>query len=131
MLKWFLLITTYSEQITRLLLQTFLVETMLHCFWLRREGRQMPNTEWLLYQSEKSSHQRFSLKTLLLKVLKHSQENTSAKFLRTPILKNICARLLLNWLYEVIVWNFVSRLHLKPFQLSNIAKIPVAFKPDL
>ena len=35
------------------------------------------------------------------------------KFLRTPILKNFCIRLLLNWLYEVIVWNFISGVHLK------------------
>ena len=27
-----------------------------------------------------------------------------------------------------IVWNFVSGSHLKPSQLSNITKIPVAFK---
>ena len=50
------------------------------------------------------------------------------KSLRTPILKNICVRLLLNWLYEVIVWNFVSGSHLKLSRLSNITKIPVAFK---
>ena len=31
-------------------------------------------------------------------------------------------------LKEVIVWNFVSELHLKPSRL-NITKIPAAFKP--
>ena len=56
----------------------------------------MPNTEHLLYQTEKSSHRRFSVKTLLLKILEHSHENTCVKFLRTPILKKICVRLLLN-----------------------------------
>ena len=49
----------------------------------------------------------------------------------TPILKNICVWLLLNWLYKMVVWNFVSGQSLsKPSWLSNITKIPVAFKPD-
>ena len=53
-------------------------------------------------------------------------------FCKTPNLKNICLLLLLNWLYEVIVWNFVSEQSLsKPSWLSNITKIPVTFKPDL
>ena len=51
---------------------------------------------------------------------------TCVKFLRTLILKNICVGLLLNWLYEVIVWNLISASHLKPF-----SKIPVSFKPEL
>ena len=42
---------------------------------LRREGCQMPNTEQLLYQTEKRSQQRFSIKTLFLKILQHSREN--------------------------------------------------------
>ena len=36
------------------------------------------------------------------------------KLLRTPILNNTCLQLLLNWLYEVIVCNFVSGSLLKP-----------------
>ena len=52
----------------------------------------MPNTEQLLYRTEKSSHQKFSTNLLLLKILQYSQENTFVKFLRTPILKNICIR---------------------------------------
>ena len=52
----------------------------------------MPNTEQLLYRTEKSSHQKFSTKLLVLKILQYSQENTYVKFLRTPILKNICVR---------------------------------------
>ena len=39
----------------------------------------MPNTEQLLYQTEKSSRRRFSIKTLFLKNLQYSQENTSVK----------------------------------------------------
>ena len=62
----------------------------------------MPNTEQLLYQTEKSSHWRFSIKTLFLEILQYSQENTHVNFLRTPILKKICVQLLLNWLYEVL-----------------------------
>ena len=50
---------------------------------------------------------------MFLKILQYSRENASMKFLRTPILKNFCIRLLLNWLYEVIVWNFISGVHLK------------------
>ena len=56
----------------------------------------MPSAEQLLYETEKSSHQRFSIKTLLLKIPQDSKENTCVKFLRTPILKNICVWLLLN-----------------------------------
>ena len=37
-----------------------------------------------------------------------------------------------KWLYEVLVWNLISgQLLLKPSWLSNITKIPVAFKPEL
>ena len=45
----------------------------------------MPGAEQWLYETEKSSHQRFSIKTLFLKILQDSQENTCVKFLRTPI----------------------------------------------
>ena len=75
----------------------------------------MPNAEQLLYQTEKSRHRRFSIKTLSLKILQYSQENTCVKLSRPPILKNVCVRLLLNWLYEVIIWSFW------------ITKIPVTF----
>ena len=51
-------------------LQTFLVETIPHCFLLRREDLQMPNIEQLFYQTEKT------IKTLLLKFLQYSWENT-------------------------------------------------------
>ena len=95
------------------------------------KGQQMLNTEQFLYQTEKRNHQRFSIETMFLTILQYLQEKTCVKFLRTPILKNICIWLLLNWLREVIVWNFVSGSHLKPTWLSNITKIPVAFIPDL
>ena len=90
----------------------------------------MLNTEQLLYKTEKSSQRKFSTKMLLIKILQDSRENTFAKFLRTPILKNICVGLLVNWLYKKIVWNFVSGSHLKPSRL-NMTKIPVVFKPGL
>ena len=76
-------------------------------------------------------NERFSIKMLFLKILQYSWGNTCVKFLRTPILKNICVWRLLNWPYEVIVWNFISGLHLKPSWLSNITKIPVAFNSKL
>ena len=55
----------------------------------------------------------------------------AAKFSRTPILKNVGERLILNWLYEVIVWYFVPGQSLsKPSWLSNITEMPVAFKSE-
>ena len=69
------------------------------CFWSRREGRQIFNTEQLIYQTKKSSHWRFSIKMLFLKILEYSWKNSCVKFLTIPILKNNCVRLPLNWLY--------------------------------
>ena len=93
----------------------------------------MPNAEQFLYQTEKSIHRRFPIKTMSLKISQYSQENTYVKFLKTPIFKNIYVRLFLNWLYEVIIWKFVSGPHLKPSWLGNITKIPVnlSFKQNL
>ena len=54
----------------------------------------MSNAEQLLYQTEKSNHRSFSTKTLFLKFLLYSWENTCVKFLKTPILKNICVVIL-------------------------------------
>ena len=88
------------------------------CFWLIIAGWQMPNTEQLLYQTDKSSHQRCCIKkavpktfaiftgknlcwSLSLRSIKKRLQHrcfTVTKFLEAPILKNICVRLLLNWL---------------------------------
>ena len=43
----------------------------------------MPNTEQLIYQTEKSSHQRFSIKTLFLKILQYSQISPVRNFKNT------------------------------------------------
>ena len=59
-------------------------------FRLRREGRQLPNTEQLLYQTEKSSHWRFSIKTLFLKILQYSRENTCQIFKITCFEEHLC-----------------------------------------
>ena len=56
----------------------------------------MPNAEQLLYETEKSSYQRFSIKRLFSNILQYSWENTCEKFFRTPILKNIFVRLVQN-----------------------------------
>ena len=80
----------------------------------------MPNDEQFLYQTEKSIHRRFPIKTMFLKILQYSRENTYVKFLKTTIFKNICVRLHLNWLYEVIIWKFVSGSHLKPSWLGKL-----------
>ena len=84
----------------------------------------MPNTEQLLYQTEKSSYRRFSIKALPLNIWQNSRENTCTKFLRTHILKNICVRLLLNGLYKVIVWNFVSGSLSNQSFTKNLAHMP-------
>ena len=75
--------------------------------------------------------QTFRLGTLLKR-----DSNTGVFLLRnfceTPILKNIYLPLLFNWLYKVIVWNFVSEQSLPKLSwLSNITKMPVTFKPEL
>ena len=50
---------------------------------------------------------------------------------KKPVLKNTCVRLLLKRLQEVIDQDFLSGESLsKPSRLSNITKIPVAFKPE-
>ena len=50
---------------------------------------------------------------------------------KKPILKNICVRLLLKRLQEVIDQDFLSGESLsKTSRLSNITKIPFAFKPE-
>ena len=56
----------------------------------------MPNAEQLLYQTETSSYRGFSVKTLFLKILQYSRDNTCVEYLKTPILKNILVRLFLN-----------------------------------
>ena len=56
----------------------------------------MPNAEQLLNLTKKNSHRRFSIKKLFLNILQYSWENTGVKFLKTPILKKICVRQLLN-----------------------------------
>ena len=86
-----------------------------HIAFLINKRRSADALYWTLTLSKwKSSHLRFSIKTLFLKIFQYSQGNTCVKFLRTTILENICGQLLLNWLYEVTVWNLVSRFHLKP-----------------
>ena len=50
---------------------------------------------------------------------------------KKPILKNICVRLLLKRLQEVIDQDLLSgELLSKTSRLSNITKIPFAFKPE-
>ena len=101
MLEWFLLI--------------------IYCYYivfLIKERKFADAQYWTVTLSNwKSSHGRFSIKTLFLKILYYSHGNTYVKFLWTPFLK--------NWLYEVAVWNFAFLSHLKPSQLINIT---VAFR---
>ena len=72
----------------------------------------MPNAPQLLYQTEKGSHQRFSIKTIFLNFAiftgKHLCEiikNYFEEHLRTAISDSM------KWF---IVWKFVSGSNLKP-----------------
>ena len=86
------------------------------CLCVIREGRKMPNTEQLLYQTDKRCHRRCSIKKAVLKNLarftgkplcwklffnfikKRLQDRyfAVAKFLRKTFLKRIFVRLRLN-----------------------------------
>ena len=65
--KWDQIVQSIAKNILCPDLQTFLVESIPHCFWLIREGCQMPNTEPLLYQTEKNSYWTCSIKKAVLK----------------------------------------------------------------
>ena len=91
----------------------------------------MPTIEQLLYQTEKKWPSEVFYKNTVFKNFAIFIGKYQCEILRTPILKNICVWLLLNWLYEVIVWNFVSGSYLKPSRLSNITKILVTFITEL
>ena len=80
MLEWFLLIIKLSLNRST---NFFSRNHPTLCFWLTREGWQMPSTEQLLYQTEKTSHCMFSIRTLFLKILQYSRGNTCVKFWRT------------------------------------------------
>ena len=43
----------------------------------------MPNTEQLFYQTKKSSHQSFYIKTMFLKILQYSSKNMCEIFNKT------------------------------------------------
>ena len=154
LLKWFLLMIC-KEHILNRSTKRFGRNHPTLCFWLRR-GWKMLNTKQLLYQADKNSHRSCSTKIVLKnsaiftrKYLCWSLSRKVAaiqafikmrfqhkcfavpKFLRKPILKNFCVQLLLNWIYEVIVWNFVSeKVFSKWSWLCNNTKIPVVFKPE-
>ena len=117
-LEWFLLIICKEHSLHRST-NIFSRNHPTLSFWLIRECRQMPSTKQLRYHTDKSSHRRYSISKVVLKnfaiftgkhlclsfffnfIKKRPQQRwcfTVAKFLRTPILKNICVRLLLNWL---------------------------------
>ena len=50
----------------------------------------MPNTEQLLYQTEKISHRRFPIKTLFLKVLQYSRKILCEIFKNTYFEEHLC-----------------------------------------
>ena len=91
----------------------------------------MPSTEQLLYQTEKSSHQRFSIKTLFLKIFAIFMEKHPCQIFKNTFSKENLCTAASELTLRSIVWNLVSGLHLKPSRLSNIMKISVAFKLEL
>ena len=83
----------------------------------------MPKIEQLLYQSEKSSRQRCSIKKVVLKIfaiftkkhLKTDSNTGDAKFLRVPAYSYFWTD------FEMITWTFISgQLLSKSCWLSNI-----------
>ena len=91
----------------------------------------MPNAEQLLYQTEKSSQQRFSIKNTVLKNFaiftgKHPYEIFENTYFKEH-LRTTASELTLR----STAWNLVSGSHLKPSRFSIITKIPVAFKSEL
>ena len=65
-LEWFPPIICKEETLSRST-NPFSRKRSILCFWLRREGQQIPNTEQLLYWTDKSSHQKGSIKKAVLK----------------------------------------------------------------
>ena len=63
-MEWFLMIQHTLNRSANL----FSTNHPTLCFWFRREGRQRPNDKQLLSQTEKSSHWRFFIKKLFLKI---------------------------------------------------------------
>ena len=64
MLEWFLPIVCKEHILTTNLLSRNHPKL---CFWLIREGHQMPYTEQLFYLTDRSSHRRRSIKKAVLK----------------------------------------------------------------
>ena len=122
MLEWFLIITCKEHTLLRST-NRFSRNHPKLCFWLIRKDRQMPNAVQLLCETDKSSHQRCSIKKAALErfaILRGKHQCWSlffnfikkrlqrrcfivAKFLTTPILMNIWVRMILKWLQKVIV----------------------------
>ena len=74
------------------------------------------------------------LQTFRPVTLKKRESNTGVllrNFCETPFLQNICTWLLLNWLCEMIVWNFVSGHSLSNTNSLILQKKPVTFKAEL
>ena len=65
-MEWFLLIICKEDTLTGSA-TPFSKNHHTLCFWLRREWRQMPNTEQWLHQTDKNSHRRCSIKKAALK----------------------------------------------------------------
>ena len=98
---------TYSEQIYK----PFHWKPS-HIVFLIKKRRSADSQYWTATLSnwKKQSPEVF-YKSTVLKILQYSRENTCLKFSRTRILKNICARLFLNWFYLYV--HYYRLLHKK------------------
>ena len=139
MLGWFLLIMCKEDTLIKST-NLFSKNHPTLCFWLRRECRQMPNTEQLLYQIDKNSKRRCSVKEPILKNFSiFTGKHMSWSLFLTLLLESFRVPFrtsaygcfwteLRKWLFGTL---FSGESYSKPSWLSNITKIPVAFKPKL
>ena len=79
-LEWFLTKLVYTNTLTRSTNSCSRNQPTL-CFWLARDNRQMPITEQFVYQTDKSSNRRRSLKNTVCKNSQYSLENAYVKYL--------------------------------------------------
>ena len=84
MLEWFLPIVCKEHILTTNLLSR---NHLKLCFWLIREGHQMPYTEQLFYLTDESSHRRRSIKKAVLKNFAVFTENTCVGVFSSALLK--------------------------------------------
>ena len=90
----------------------------------------MPNTEQLLRQTEKQPLEVF-YENAVPKIFAICTGKRLYEIFMNIYIKEHLRTAASELTLRNIAWNLVSRLHLNPFRLSDITKIPVAFKSEL